>query len=45
MFYKSPDGCRLGKTGHSEHAGIALYKNVQGNRFQPLFEGGVKYFK
>ncbi len=41
----SPDGRVLGKMGHSERAGIDLYKNVEGNRFQPIFEGGVKYFK
>ena len=41
----SPDGRVLGKMGHSERAGIDLYKNVGGNRFQPIFEGGVKYFK
>ncbi|MDD6040615.1 MAG: phosphoribosylformylglycinamidine synthase, partial [Clostridia bacterium] len=41
----SPDGRILGKMGHSERAGIDLYKNVDGNRFQPLFEGGVKYFR
>ena len=41
----SPDGRVFGKMGHSERAGIDLYKNVEGNRFQPIFEGGVKYFK
>ena len=41
----SPDGRVLGKMGHSERAGIDLYKNVDGNRFQPIFEGGVAYFK
>ncbi|MBQ7868674.1 MAG: phosphoribosylformylglycinamidine synthase subunit PurQ [Clostridia bacterium] len=41
----NPNGSVLGKMGHSERAGIDLYKNVQGNRFQPIFEGGVKYFK
>ncbi len=40
----SPDGHILGKMGHSERAGKDLYKNVQGNTFQPLFEGGVAYF-
>ena len=41
----SPDGRVLGKMGHSERAGHDLYKNVEGNRFQPIFEGGVAYFR
>ncbi len=41
----SPDGRILGKMGHSERSGRDLYKNVEGNTFQPLFEGGVKYFR
>jgi phosphoribosylformylglycinamidine synthase len=41
----SPDGRVLGKMGHIERSGRNLYKNVEGNTFQPLFEGGVKYFK
>lgn len=41
----SPDGRVLGKMGHSERAGTDLYKNVQGDRFQPIFEGGVAYFR
>lgn len=40
----SADGRILGKMGHSERAGIGLYKNVLGNNYQPLFEGGVNYF-
>lgn len=40
----SPDGRILGKMGHSERAGKDLYKNATGNRYQPLFEGGVSYF-
>ena len=40
----SPDGRVLGKMGHSERAGEGLYKNISGNKFQPLFEGGVDYF-
>ncbi len=40
----SPDGRVLGKMGHSERAGYGLYKNVPGNKYQPLFEGGVDYF-
>ena len=41
----SPDGRVLGKMGHSERAGVDLYKNVEGNHFQPIFEGGVRYFR
>ncbi len=41
----SLDGRILGKMGHTERSGNDLYKNVPGNAFQPLFEGGVKYFK
>lgn len=40
----SPDGRVFGKMGHSERAGAGLYKNVPGNLYQPLFEGGVGYF-
>ena len=41
----SPDGRVLGKMGHTERSGQNLYKNVPGNKYQPLFEGGVDYFK
>ncbi len=41
----SPDGRVLGKMGHSERSGENLYKNVPGNKYQPIFESGVKYFK
>ncbi len=41
----SPDGRILGKMGHTERSGRDLYKNVEGNKFQPLFEGGVEYFR
>ena len=41
----SPDGRVLGKMGHTERTGRDLYKNVEGNTFQPLFEGGVAYFR
>ncbi|MEE8716212.1 MAG: phosphoribosylformylglycinamidine synthase [Coriobacteriales bacterium] len=40
----SPDGRVLGKMGHSERIGRGVYKNVPGDTFQPLFEGGVAYF-
>ena len=40
----SPDGRVLGKMGHSERAGEGLYQNVPGNKLQPLFTAGVRYF-
>ena len=40
----SPDGRVLGKMGHTERSGEGLYKNVPGNKYQPLIEGGVSYF-
>ena len=41
----SPDGRVLGKMGHTERSGAGLYMNVPGDKYQPLFEGGVAYFK
>ena len=41
----SPDGRVFGKMGHSERTGDSLYKNVTGDKYQPIFEGGVNYFK
>ncbi|MEG2020567.1 MAG: phosphoribosylformylglycinamidine synthase [Oscillospiraceae bacterium] len=41
----SPDGRVLGKMGHTERSGNNLYKNVDGDKYQRLFEGGVDYFK
>ena len=41
----SPDGRILGKMGHSERRGDGLYENVAGDTFQPIFEGGVDYFR
>ncbi len=41
----SPDGRVFGKMAHVERSGRNLYKNVEGNTFQPIFEGGVAYFK
>ena len=40
----SPDGRVLGKMGHTERSGYGLYQNVPGDKYQPLFEGGVSYF-
>ena len=41
----SPDGRVLGKMGHSERIGSALYKNVPGNYDLHLFESANDYFK
>ncbi len=41
----SPDGRVFGKMGHSERIGKYVYKNVDGNKDQKIFESGVKYFK
>ena len=41
----SPDGRVLGKMGHSERVGDFVAKNIPGSKYQPLFEGGVQYFK
>ena len=41
----SPDGRVLGKMAHSERAADSLYRNVPGDKYQPIFEGGVDYFK
>jgi phosphoribosylformylglycinamidine synthase len=40
----SPDGRILGKMGHSERTGRYVGKNIPGQKYQPLFEGGVRYF-
>lgn len=41
----SPDGRVFGKMGHSERIGQYVYKNVEGNKDQKIFESGVNYFK
>ena len=41
----SPDGRVLGKMGHTERWSEGNYQNVPGNPYQPLFAGGVAYFK
>ena len=40
----SPDGRVFGKMGHVERRGNGLYQNVPGEKFMPVFEGGVAYF-
>jgi phosphoribosylformylglycinamidine synthase len=41
----SPDGRVLGKMGHTERAGAFVGKNIYGNKYQPIFQAGVDYFK
>ena len=38
------DGTILGKMAHSERIGEHLYKNVNGEFDQKIFEAGVRYF-
>lgn len=40
----SPDGRVLGKMGHTERLTDSVAKNVDGNKEQLLFKGGVEYF-
>jgi phosphoribosylformylglycinamidine synthase len=41
----SPDGRVFGKMGHSERRGEFVAKNIYGNKYQPIFESGVEYFR
>jgi phosphoribosylformylglycinamidine synthase len=41
----SPDGRVLGKMAHTERYGEYVARNIPGNKFLPLFESGVDYFK
>lgn len=41
----SPDGRVLGKMCHTERSGQWVARNIYGNRYQPVFENGVRYFK
>ena len=41
----SPDGHIIGKMGHTERYENNVFKNISGNRYQPLFDNAVKYFK
>ncbi|TGE36126.1 phosphoribosylformylglycinamidine synthase [Desulfosporosinus fructosivorans] len=41
----SPDGRILGKMAHSERSGKGVAINVPGNQYQPIFTGGVNYFR
>ena len=41
----SPDGRVLGKMGHTERYTKYVGQNIFGEKYQPIFENGVKYFK
>ncbi len=42
----SPDGRVLGKMAHTErYSADDIFKNISGNKIQPLFAAGVAYFK
>ena len=41
----SPDGRVLGKMGHTERYTQYVGQNIFGEKYQPIFENGVKYFK
>ena len=41
----SPDGRILGKMAHTERHGEFVARNIPGNKYMPLFEGGIDYFK
>ena len=41
----SPDGRVFGKMAHAERVGEGLYKNVEGNYFNRMFESAVRYFR
>jgi phosphoribosylformylglycinamidine synthase len=40
----SPDGRIFGKMCHTERSGKYIAKNICGDKQQPLFESGIKYF-
>ena len=41
----SPDGQILGKMGHTERWEENVFTNIAGNKYQPLFDNAVNYFK
>ena len=40
----SPCGRVFGKMAHSERYGKQVAKNIPGNKHQPIFEAGIRYF-
>ena len=41
----SEDGLIIGKMGHTERYEENIFKNISGNKRQPLFENAVRYFR
>lgn len=41
----SPCGRVFGKMAHTERSGPQVAKNISGDKLQPLFAAGVKYFR
>lgn len=41
----SKDGLILGKMGHTERYKKGLYKNIYGNKLEPIFKNAIDYFK
>lgn len=41
----SADGRIFGKMGHSERYEDGLFKNIDGDKYQNIFENGVNYFR
>ncbi len=41
----SQNGQILGKMGHTERFEEGVFTNIAGNKYQPLFENAVKYFR
>jgi phosphoribosylformylglycinamidine synthase len=41
----SPCGRVLGKMGHTERSGKLVAKNIPGNKHQPVFAAGLRYFQ
>lgn len=41
----SPNGQILGKMGHSERFEDGVFRNIPEERYQPLFENAVRYFR
>jgi phosphoribosylformylglycinamidine synthase len=41
----SPCGRVFGKMAHTERAGSMVAQNIPGNKHQPLFSAGIRFFK
>ena len=41
----SPDGKVFGKMGHTERHNEHVAKNIYGEKYQPIFESGINYFR